>query len=302
MRELKLGIFVFIGTVLIAIGILMLGEVRFEKGYRIHILFNDIGGLLEKAPVRIAGVEVGTVKEITLEKNKAKVTVWLKGKIKVYQDATATIVTSGVVGMKYLEMTRGDEHKQHLQDGALLVGIDPVSFDRVVNQTMKSFDQLVATLQSLTAGGEIPESIVRALKDFDRAVRRVDSFLGDEEGTMKDILDNFGQLSKGLIHLTDRVYTLSDNVDGLTTESRKELKEMVSNLKGSTQKFGQTLDTFNRLGKQFETQISTTVTPVGKFLTDKKFASDLEKTVNTLEKSITTFNELLEGVRKKFKL
>ncbi|HCJ66655.1 MAG TPA: hypothetical protein DHV62_04835, partial [Elusimicrobia bacterium] len=133
-------------------------------------------------------------------------------------------------------------------------------------------------------------------------VRRVDSFLGDEEGTMKDILDNFGQLSKGLIHLTARVYTLSDNVDGLTTESRKELKEMVSNLKGSTQKFGQTLDTFNRLGKQFETQISTTVTPVGKFLTDKKFASDLEKTVNTLEKSITTFNELFEGVRKKFKL
>ncbi len=295
MRELKLGIFVFIGTILIAVGILMLGEVRFERGYRIHILFNDIGGLLEKAAVRIAGVEVGTVKEITLEKNKAKVTVWLKEKIRVYQDAAATIVTSGVVGMKYLEMTQGDEHKQPLQDGALLIGADPVSFDRVVNQTMKSFDQLVGTLQSLTAGGQIPENIAQLLKDFDHVVRKIDSFVGNEEETMKDILNNFSQLSKGLIHLTDRVYTLSDNVDGLTTESRQELKEMVGNLKESTQKFGQTLDTFNRLGKHFEAQISTTVTPAGKFLTDKKFAADLEKTVNT-------FNQLLEGIKKKFKL
>lgn len=294
MRELKLGIFVFLGTVLLAVGILMLGEVRFEKGYRVHLLFNDIGGLLEKAPVRIAGVEVGTVEKITLEKNKAKVTVWLKERVKIYQDATASIITSGVVGMKYLEMTRGDEHKRPLQDGDTLVGIDPISFDRVVNQTMKSFDQLVATLQSLTAGGEVPDSLVRALKDFDHLVRKVDNFLG-EEGTMKDILANFAQLSKGLIHLTDKIHTLSDNVDGLTTESRKELKEMVTILKGSTQKLGQTLDTFNRLGKQFETQISTTVTPVGKLFTDKKFASDLEKT-------ITNFNELLEGIRKKFKL
>lgn len=295
MRELKLGIFVFLGIVLLGIGILMLGEVRFEKGYQIHILFNDVGGLLEKAPVRIAGVQVGTAKNISLEKNKAKVTVWLKEEIRIYQDATASIITSGVVGMKYLEMTRGDEHKRPLEDGDSITGFDPVSFDRAVNQAMKSFDELVTTLQSLTAGGEVPENLVRLLKDFDQAVRKIDSFMGREQDTMKDILVNFSQLSKGLLHLTDKIHTLSDNLDGLTTESRKELKEMVSSLKGSSQKFSQTLDTFNRLGKQFETQISTPDTPVGKLLTDKKLAQDLGK-------SITNLNELLEGIRKKFKL
>ncbi len=295
MRELKLGIFVFLGIVLLGIGILMLGEVRFEKGYQIYILFNDVGGLLDKAPVRIAGVQVGTVKKIALEKNKAKVTVWVKEEIKIYQDATASIITSGVVGMKYLEMVRGDEHKRPLEDGDSITGFDPVSFDRAVNQAMKSFDELVTTLQSLTAGGEVPDNLVRLLKDFDHAVRNVDNFLGDEKDMMKDMLANFAQLSKGLLHLTDKIRTLSDNLDGLTTESRKELKEMVSSLKGSSQKFGQTLDTFNHLGKQFETQISTPDTPVGKLLTDKKLAQDLGK-------SITNLNELLEGIRKNFKL
>lgn len=295
MRELKLGIFVFLGIVLLGIGILMLGEVRFEKGYQIYIFFNDVGGLLDKAPVRIAGVQVGTVKKIALEKNKAKVTVWVKEEIKIYQDATASIITSGVVGMKYLEMVRGDEHKRPLEDGDSITGFDPVSFDRAVNQAMKSFDELVTTLQSLTAGGEVPDNLVRLLKNFDQAVRNVDNFLGDEKDMMKDMLANFAQLSKGLLHLTDKIHTLSDNFDGLTTESRKELKEMVGSLKGSSQKFGQTLDTFNRLGKQFETQISTPDTPVGKLLTDKKLAQDLGK-------SITNLNELLEGIRKKFKL
>lgn len=294
-RELKLGIFVFMSTVLLAIGILTLGEVRLEKGYLIHILFNDIGGLLEKAPVRIAGVEVGTVKDITLEKGKAKVTVWIRKKIKIHQDAQASIITSGVIGIKYLEMTIGDENKPALKEGDVILGIDPISFDKAVNQAMRSFDQLVETLQSLTRGGELPESLVRLLKDFDRTIRRVDGFLGSEEKTMKDILANFGQLSKGLIHLTDKMYTLTDNVDGLTTESRKELKTIVDNLKNSTGKFAETLDTFNRLGKQFEKQVSTTTTPVGKLLSDKKFAQDLEKTV-------TTFNEVLEGIKKKFKL
>lgn len=294
-RELKLGIFVFMSTVLLAIGILTLGEVRLEKGYLIHILFNDIGGLLEKAPVRIAGVEVGTVKDITLEKGKAKVTVWIRKKIKIHQDAKASIITSGVIGIKYLEMTIGDENKPALKDGDVILGIDPISFDKAVNQAMRSFDQLVETLQSLTGGGEVPDSLVRLLKDFDRAVRRVDGFVGTEEKTMKDILANFGQLSKGLIHLTDKMYTLTDNLDGLTTESRKELKTIVDSLKNSTGKFAETLDTFNRLGKQFEKQVSTTTTPVGKLLSDKKFAQDLEKTV-------TTFNEVLEGIKKKFKL
>jgi len=294
-RELKLGIFVFAGTVLLAIGILTLGEVRLEKGYLIHIFFNDIGGLLEKAPVRIAGVEVGTVKDITLEKGKAKVTVWVRKKIKIHEDVKASIITSGVIGIKYLEMTLGNENKPALKDGDVVFGIDPISFDKAVNQAMKSFDELVLTLQTITAGGEMPESLVRLLKDFDKMIRRIDSFLGTEEKTMKDVLANFGQLSKGLIHLTDKMYTLTDNVDGLTTESRKELKTVVDSLKDSTGKFAETLDTFNRLGKQFEKQVSTTTTPVGKLLSDKKFAQDLEKTV-------TTFNEVLEGIKKKFKL
>lgn len=295
MRELRLGIFVFIGTVLLAVGILTLGEVRLEKGYRIHILFSDIGGLLEKAPVRIAGVEVGTVKDITLEKNKAKVTVWLKEKIRVYEDATASIITSGVVGMKYLDITRGDEHKRPLEDGNVIIGIDPVSFDRVVNQTMKSFDQLVATLQSITAGGEVPENLNRVLKDIHGVASKIDKFLDEEKETMGTIVGNTAELSKGLIHLTDRIYGLVDNLDSLAVEGKKELKGSSASLKASSEKLNQTLEVLTRLGKNFETQISTTTTPAGKLLSDKKFAQDLEKT-------ITTFNELLEGIKKKFKL
>jgi len=294
-RELKLGIFVFAGTVLLAIGILTLGEVRLEKGYYLHILFDDIAGLLKKAPVRIAGVEVGTVKDITLEKGKAKVTVWVRKKIVIRQDTTASIITSGVIGIKYLEMTLGSENKPVLKDGDVVIGVNPISFDKAVNQAMQSFDQLVATLQTLTGGGKVPENINLVLQDIHRVANRIESFMKAEDKDMKNVVSNTAEFSKALIHLADKMRILSENLDDLTTESKKEIKHTFASLRSSSENLQETLGTLNRLGKHFEVQITTTVTPVGKLFTDKQFALELEK-------SIRSFNELLEGIKKKFRL
>ena len=57
----KLGIFIFLGSVLLVIGIFMLGnkEALFKDTYTVKAYFNNIEGLRNGAPVRLSGIDVG---------------------------------------------------------------------------------------------------------------------------------------------------------------------------------------------------------------------------------------------------
>jgi phospholipid/cholesterol/gamma-HCH transport system substrate-binding protein len=61
--ELKVGVFVFIGLVLLAVLILSIGGFKtWTSGYNINFIFHFVNGVKVGAPVRYAGVDVGEVK------------------------------------------------------------------------------------------------------------------------------------------------------------------------------------------------------------------------------------------------
>ena len=83
--ELKVGIFVFIGLIVLVIFILSIGGFKtWSSGYRINLNFNFVNGVKVGAPVRFAGVDVGEVKKVKLEflaeENRSNVNleVWIR--------------------------------------------------------------------------------------------------------------------------------------------------------------------------------------------------------------------------------
>ncbi|MCK4533790.1 MCE family protein, partial [bacterium] len=125
-QETKVGLFVLAGGIILAVVVVFLGDIPLQKGYTINVLFDDIAGLPEKAPVKISGVEVGKVLKIKLVKNKACVEVWINSKIKIYSDTKARIISTGVIGTKYMEMTMGSVDELMLKDGDTVKGINPI--------------------------------------------------------------------------------------------------------------------------------------------------------------------------------
>jgi len=73
--EAKVGIFVLIGIILLVYMSLRVGGIQFGRaeGYEVYIRLDSAAGLDNDAPVRVAGVEIGRVKGIVLQNNKAKV-------------------------------------------------------------------------------------------------------------------------------------------------------------------------------------------------------------------------------------
>ncbi len=131
--ELKVGIFVFIGLVVLVVFVLSIGGFKtWSSGYKVNLIFNFANGVRIGAPVRFAGVDVGVVKKINLKFNPDKnhsdvaLEVWIRDTVKVPMDSTVWVNTLGLLGEKYVEIMPGNDYVNFLKAGQSLAGVDPI--------------------------------------------------------------------------------------------------------------------------------------------------------------------------------
>src|SRR5947209_438113 len=100
--ESKVWLFVLAGLVVMVVSILLLGDIQFRPQNRFHVLFKNVEGITDKSPVKISGVEVGSVKGVELVDDHARVTFTLSKEIRIYKNAKARIRSTGIIGTKFL--------------------------------------------------------------------------------------------------------------------------------------------------------------------------------------------------------
>ena len=144
--ELKIGLFIFIGIILLIYVVFSIGDFLFEPGYNIKVSMNFADGVQEGAPVRLAGIEVGEVKTTRVfqdpETNQTKVELllWLIKEAKIEKDATVLINTLGLIGEKYVEIVPGTAGSPLLKDKGTIAGFDSISMQKM---TQKGYDVIL---------------------------------------------------------------------------------------------------------------------------------------------------------------
>lgn len=117
--ELSVGFFLLIGIICLGYISIKLGRLEFVGGerYIVYADFAKAGGIKPGSSIEIAGVEVGRVKSIVLDKDyQALVTIEIDRRVKIQEDAVASIKTKGLIGEKYIDITAGASEK-FLADG-----------------------------------------------------------------------------------------------------------------------------------------------------------------------------------------
>lgn len=181
--ELKVGIFVFIGLVILVTFVLLIGDFKtWTSGYPINFIFNFVNGVKIGAPVRFSGVDVGEVKDIKFifipEENKIKVNMvgWVKKEVKVPIDSSVWVNTLGLLGEKYIEVMPGKDYENYISTNQSLVGNDPIAMHEVA-----------ALAKSITEN--LDESIVK-IKNKEGTVGKLlydDAIYYELEALIKDI-------------------------------------------------------------------------------------------------------------------
>jgi len=153
--ELKVGIFVFIGLVILLIFVLSIGNFKIIlRSHRVDFLFNFTNGVKVGAPVRFAGVDIGEVKGLYFVSPsadappKVRIIGWVRRDINIPVDSTIWINTLGLLGEKYIEIMPGKDYAHIVKTDQVMVGIDPIP--------MQEFTTLVKNI-----GTSLEESIVR---------------------------------------------------------------------------------------------------------------------------------------------
>ena len=107
--ELYVGLFILAG--ILCLGYLSVKLARLEligtEEYEIYSVFDDIGGLKKGASIMIAGVVVGKVTSVNMENYEARVEMSLPVRVKIQEDAIASIKTKGMIGEKYISIIPG---------------------------------------------------------------------------------------------------------------------------------------------------------------------------------------------------
>lgn len=176
--EIKVGIFVFLGILIMFIIVFSIGEFYILKPvYKIKVLFGFANGIQVGAPVRLAGVDVGEIEDMgvyydeALQRTKVFLVAKLKKEARVEKNAVSKINTLGLLGEKYLEITPGTSDAGFLSNQETIVGYDPIPMEEVT-KTMK---ELSDTAKSVT------ESAKAILEKLEKGEGTVGKLLVQEE-------------------------------------------------------------------------------------------------------------------------
>jgi len=119
--EFTVGLFLAIGIACFAYLSIMItrNESLDGKGYEVAAVFTNCSGLRKGSSVTIAGVEVGRVKDISLQDYEAKVLLLIQGGVGLQKDVIASIRSKGLIGEKYIELTPGAAEEKIAPGGAI---------------------------------------------------------------------------------------------------------------------------------------------------------------------------------------
>jgi len=138
--ETVMGAVVLVVAALFLVFAYNTSQLRAVKGYELTANFEHIDGIRDGSDVRISGIKVGSVVGTTLDPNTflATVRMTVEPAVKLPDDTVAEIVSSGLLGDKYMSLVPGGSDKDIAPGGQIKFTQSSVSIEHLIGQMMFS--------------------------------------------------------------------------------------------------------------------------------------------------------------------
>lgn len=254
---------------------------RGPDAYQLTGAFDDVTGLLEGDNVKVAGVPVGKVLDITTEDGQAVVTVEVRSSTAVPDDTAMSIRWRNLIGQRYVYLEPGDSPVM-LSDG------DRVATTTSVVDLGQLFNQLgpIVGAIDVTQVNEFLDSITQALEGNEASISRT--------------LDDLALLVQGLGERDDAIGSLIDNlavVAETVADRDAQIESMLDNLAVLSQTFSDNT-----------ALLETALVEIGQFNTDLSavlaanrgeidgIIANLDLTLGTIEANLEPLEIALDGL------
>jgi phospholipid/cholesterol/gamma-HCH transport system substrate-binding protein len=209
--ELRVGLFVLVGLSILAVGIFYVTGAGFlGPKYRLKTYLPEVSGLANGAPVRLDGVEVGNVESIKIMPRTRGMAPDKSRNIEVifrvdrrYQDdiltdSTVSLVTEGLLGNRYVNISRGFTGVP-LKEGQELKGTEEKAIKEVVQRSadlLGNLNALSEDVRDLIGGVQEGRGSLGKLLTDEQAYAHLNSILAKGDQMVTNVQEGQGSLGK----------------------------------------------------------------------------------------------------------
>ncbi len=235
-RGARLGLFVFLGTVLLVISIFVLGskDQLFTDTISIKTYFTTIEGLKNGAPVWLSGYNIGSVKSISLandETGKVEVTMKIKAELHhfIRLNSVASIETEGLVGKKIVSITPGSSEKAIVSNGGFIISQTPIKISEILEDSravIKHLNTLSAQFADISVKINNGTGTVGKLINDENLYSNTVEILKSANSSIKGLQDWFKQISSFTDTLNHGLANITENVNSGVLELKSFVKDV----------------------------------------------------------------------------
>ena len=306
--ETKVGIFVVVAMAVFMFMILGIGAFRFNSSDYVtyNIPFDDVAGLSRKAEVKMAGVKVGWIEDLVLTEpyHKARATVKIEGRYRLYDNAYAIVRQDGLIGTKYLEVIPGDPLLPCLSPGSSLVksGRESVSMDELLfkfSNIATHVEQITDSLRDSFSSSDQSNQLKSMLENMSLAAEKFNSLANslnivatNNEDNMQSMIADFQDFARTL---KEDMPSLTEHINRLSTRVESDFSRIADHLGNSANSIEtaaqEACDGFQSMSSVIE-KIDEGRGLLGKLVNEDDMYRDIKDAVTGMKNYLSKFQTL----------
>jgi phospholipid/cholesterol/gamma-HCH transport system substrate-binding protein len=200
--EVKVGLLILVAVGILTVFVVIMGGLSFQPTFPLIVEFDNPGGVQTGAPVKIASIPVGKIKEIQFRATAAHDHAGKKGALvrlvlsiekryqsAIHDNAIFYVTSQGVLGEQFLAIDPGSHDRPVITENAVMRGLDPPRLDLVLSEGY----ELLHT--AITAMRENKEQISETFDGLRRTLKGTGDFFEKNKDRLDRITANLEQIT-----------------------------------------------------------------------------------------------------------
>ncbi|HEX9740644.1 MAG TPA: MlaD family protein [Ignavibacteriaceae bacterium] len=228
--KIRLGIFISLGIAVFIVAIYFIGDKQqlFRSTFRVSGVFKDVGGLQAGNNVRLSGINVGTIDNVSIiSDTSVRVVIVIDESTRrfIKKDAIASIGSEGLMGNKALIISPGTGGKKIIEDNDIIATTQPTDIDEILKSLKTTIDNtssVTGDLAKIAANIESGKGTIgRLMMDKEWRQNFETTIINLKEGSdgFRVLMDKANEMDKILISLESTIENtnkITNDLSGIT--------------------------------------------------------------------------------------
>ncbi|MBL7745266.1 MAG: MCE family protein [Chitinophagaceae bacterium] len=306
-NNVKLGVFVIAGLLLLILALYMIGRDSnlFGKNFELKVRFENVQGLTSGNNIRYAGIQVGTVRKVKiLNDTLIEVTMLIDEKMKAFIHKTdlVSISTDGLMGNKLLNITPGKDGSPLVKEGDILLVKRVASTEEMMetlNRTNNNIavisDDIKRTVQRINNS----EALWKILEE-----PTLSAYLKESMANIRNAADKAADMAADLSAIVNDVKNGKGSLGAILTDTSiaKNLGEAVVKIRSVGDHANQLAEELSAMTQSVKNDINNGKGTVNALLKDSSLVIKLSNSLSNIEQGTAGFNANMQALKHNFLL